>query len=352
MEYRSFAARALRADESAPPSRAIAPESLLFLVAAGHGPGPGSSDNLVKKHGVPLRSPRSGQPLARDGDNLVTPDGCERYPLRNGIPLLVDPNDSIVGQTLLARDAESEIERPKPRGLGSLVKRLLSPTKPETRRNISAFCAALKQDSPAPIVLVIGGGTAGQGTSELYDDPAIRRISFDIYRSPAIDFVADAHRIPLGDQSVDGVLIQAVLEHVLEPDRVVSEVWRVLKKGGVVYSETPFLQQVHEGAYDFSRFTHSGHRYLFRWFSVIDSGPCGGAGTQLLWSIDYFVRGLFRSRTMGKLAKLSCFWLAYFDRLIPSPFTVDSASGFYLLGRKADAPLSPSEIVGLYAGAQ
>ena len=35
---------------------------------------------------------------------------------------------------------------------------------------------------------------------------------------------------------------------------------------GIVYAETPFMQQVHEGAYDFTRYTVLGHRYLFKKF--------------------------------------------------------------------------------------
>jgi len=56
----------------------------------------------------------------------------------------------------------------------------------------------------------------------------------------------------------DAVWIQAVLEHVLDPVRVVAEIHRVLRPGGLVYSEIPFMQEVHEGAYDFTRFRLSG----------------------------------------------------------------------------------------------
>ena len=92
---------------------------------------------------------------------------------------------------------------------------------------------------------------------------------------------------------------------MLEPGRWCAEIHRVLKPGGLVYAETPFMQQVHEGAYDFTRFTESGHRYLFARFDLIDSGVTAGAGTQLLWSLDYFVRGLFRSRD-GRQGWPSC----------------------------------------------
>jgi ubiquinone/menaquinone biosynthesis C-methylase UbiE len=147
-------------------------------------------------------------------------------------------------------------------------------------------------------------------------------------------------------------VIQAVLEHVLEPQQVVDEIWRVLKPDGLVYAETPFLQHVHEGAYDFTRFTESGHRFLFRRFELVDSGCSGGPGTQLTWSIDYFARALFRSRLAGKMFKLAFSWLQLFDALVPSTFASDAASGVYFLGRRSVRNVSPQEIVAFYRGAQ
>ena len=52
----------------------------------------------------------------------------------------------------------------------------------------------------------------------------------------------------------------------------------MLKDDGLVYAETPFLQQVHGGPYDFTRFTHLGHRRLFRKFIELESGATAGAG--------------------------------------------------------------------------
>src|SRR4029079_11363432 len=114
------------------------------------------------------------------------------------------------------------------------------------------------------------------------------------------------------------VLVQAVLEHVLDPARVVGEIHRVLRPDGLVYAETPFLQQVHAGPYDFTRYTSSGHRYLFRSFEEIAAGPVAGPGTQLLWSVDHLMRGVIRSELAGKLARALFFWLRYFDRLVPT----------------------------------
>jgi len=199
---------------------------------------------------------------------------------------------------------------------------------------------------------MVGGGSIGQGMDPLYADPDIHIYAFDIYRSPYVQFVADAHQIPMPDELFDAVVIQAVLEHVLQPSDVVEEIWRVLKNDGLVYAETPFMQHVHEGAYDFTRFTESGHRYLFKRFELINSGASGGPGIQFLWSIDYFVRSLLRSRTAGKLAKLAFFWVQYLDALVPPQYAIDAASGVFFFGRKAQTTVRPSSMVDYYQGAQ
>ncbi|WP_066780512.1 class I SAM-dependent methyltransferase [Sphingomonas sp. CCH5-D11] len=301
-----------------------------------------------------LRSPVTGGPLTRCETSLVDEaDTSTRFSFVGHAPVLVDFSRSIFSQeALLANQAESQVRRPRFHGLRSQVKRLLSPPKKITSENVQEFIRLLLRDNDRPVVLVVGGGTIGQGMAPLYEHPTIRVVALDVYASPLAQLVADAHQIPLADASVDGVVVQAVLEHVLEPQVVVDEIWRVLRPGGIAYAETPFLQHVHEGAYDFLRFTASGHRWLFRRFEAIRTGVCGGAGTQMLWSIDYFVRGLFRSVAAGKVAKLSFFWLAAFDPLIPAAYASDAASGFYLMGRKSETGLTPQQMPAVYHGAQ
>lgn len=299
-----------------------------------------------------LRCPRTGQPLApQAGGWFVSSDGAHRYPTIEGTPFLIDIDQSVIDRYPQDSKTSSPVVRDNHAGLKAFAKRLVSPGKKSTRENMKKFVDLLADRKDAK-VLVIGGGTCGQGTDPLYQAANIKIISFDIYLSDRVDFVADAHNIPLPDSSVDAVLVQAVLEHVLNPEQVVREIWRVLADDGIVYAETPFLQQVHEGPYDFTRFTDSGHRYLFRKFAMIESGTSGGPGTQLLWSIDYFARALFHSRAVGKIAKVAFFWLQYVDRLIGERDSLDTASGTYFLGRKSQESLQPRDIVRFYRGAQ
>jgi SAM-dependent methyltransferase len=201
-------------------------------------------------------------------------------------------------------------------------------------------------------ILVVGGGTVGNGMDALYADRRSALLAFDIYASAVTQFIADAHRIPLAADSIDAVVVQAVLEHVLDPAQVVAEIHRVLRPHGLVYAETPFMQQVHAGPHDFSRFTASGHRYLFRAFEEIDAGPVAGPGTQMLWSLDHLVRGLTRSRVAGVLARVALFWLRYLDRLVAPGFAMDSASAYYFLGRASEHEIRPDEILHYYRGVQ
>lgn len=301
-----------------------------------------------------LQCPATGQPLLRVASGYRRHDECSvRYPILDGKPVLIDFDRSVMSATeVLGSRAASPVHRASYHRFGAwILKRVLSPEKKSTRDNISYLLAALP-DLRETVVMVVGGGTRGQGTGALYAHPRTRIVAFDVYNSPDAQLIADAHNIPLRDNSVDAVVVQAVLEHVLEPQRVVDEIWRVLRPGGLVYAETPFMQHVHEGPYDFTRFTESGHRYLFRRFSLMRSGVSGGPGTQLTWSIDYFARSLFRSRQVGKLFKFAFVWLRLFDRVIPSQYASDAASGTFFLGRKASEAISPRDIVTFYPGAQ
>lgn len=61
--------------------------------------------------------------------------------------------------------------------------------------------------------------------------------------------------IPAEDESVDFIICSEVLEHVPYPERVISEMFRVLRKGGQLYVTTPFAFPIHARPHDFFRYT-------------------------------------------------------------------------------------------------
>ncbi|WP_082962509.1 class I SAM-dependent methyltransferase [Mycobacterium sp. E342] len=276
----------------------------------------------------------------------------EPFPTVSGTPALVDFEHSVLdADRLRASQGASVVRRSK---LSHVLNRLVHPPNTTAAAQVARMLRLLRADAAAtgrpPRILVIGGAIQGDGLAELYADPAVDLVAFDIYVSPLVQFVGDGHAIPLADGCVDGVVIQAVLEHVLEPTVVAKEIHRVLRSGGIVYADSPFLQQVHEGPYDFTRFTDSGHRYVFRDFECIDSGCVAGAGTALRWSLDHFVRALTRSIRLGRLTSLCFFWLSHLDRFLDPRHSLDAASSVFFLGRKSPVPITEAQIIDYYQG--
>jgi SAM-dependent methyltransferase len=264
--------------------------------------------------------------------------------------VLVDFERSIFSRDdLIALKGNSVLPRGDDRnGARSLAKRIILGENKNARRFCSEMVAMLHKSSPRPQILVVGGGAIGNGIHEFYGRKDVDITGTDIYASPFTRLVADGHQLPFDDGSFDAVWIQAVLEHVLEPAIVVAEIYRVLKPDGLVYAETPFMQQVHEGAYDFTRYTVSGHRWLFRDFSLLSAGAVAGAGTASFWSIRYLARALTGSSMLGWIVAGPFFWLRFLDSITQPRPNNDAASGVYFFGLKGRASLNPRDMVSFY----
>lgn len=72
------------------------------------------------------------------------------------------------------------------------------------------------------------------------------------------DHFYDGQTLPFTDLSFDGVISTQVLEHVVDADAIISEIYRVIKPGGELLVSLPFVWQEHEEPYDFLRFSTFG----------------------------------------------------------------------------------------------
>jgi SAM-dependent methyltransferase len=76
--------------------------------------------------------------------------------------------------------------------------------------------------------------------------------------SHCIDAFADGANLPFRDAVFDSVIATEVLEHVPNPERVVAEMARVLRDGGLALITVPFVGELHQIPYDFRRYTKFG----------------------------------------------------------------------------------------------
>jgi SAM-dependent methyltransferase len=305
-----------------------------------------------------LVSPIDKSALQFEREHCVDDNGA-LFPIVNGVPILLD-NRSSIFQTDDFNSSKTEPLNPKG-GLKAAIISFLNKTRPSITINLSSQKnyrniekIILAKDNP--FVLIVGAGDHdGEGLISEDLSNKTQLVKTDIFLSKYIDVICDSHSLPFISESFDIVIIQAVLEHVASPYKCVSEIHRVLKPDGLVYSETPFMQQVHMGAYDFTRFTHLGHRRLFRQFSEIESGATCGTGTALAWSIKHFIRTLFRPSVLQFFVEwffsFFYFWLKYFDYLVMNkPGIYDAASGYFFFGKKSEVALSDRELIKHYKG--
>jgi len=284
---------------------------------------------------------------------------CECFfPIVNGIPVLINENSSVFSIDEFVQQRDTFFKQSQRSKIVNKLIRLIPDMSKnvKAKQNFDTFAKLLLNQSDSPKVLVLGGSILGRGIESIFSYPKIDLVESDISFGPRTVLICDAHNIPFEKDSFDGVIIQAVLEHVVDPWRCVEEIYRVLKKDGLLYAETPFIQQVHGGKYDFTRFTYLGHRRLFRNFEEIDSGAVCGPGMALAFSYKYFLLSFAKSkfirRTIDIFARLTSFYLKYIDYyLIDKARALDAASAYYFMGRKSNYILSDRDLIKLYRGA-
>jgi len=208
-------------------------------------------------------------------------------------------------------------------------------------QNLRKLSRDLVAQNRTPIILSIGCGNR-----LLPDDSEFLRstvVYVDISVEPIVDVQADAHVLPFGDASFDGVVSLAMLEHVRKSELVVSEIHRVLRPGGLVYAEVPFMQGFHARPHDFRRFTAPGMRVLFDKFEEIALGACVGPGSAVAWMLRQYLAGIVTGFGLGRKRRLVAefvagwmtFYFKYFDYLtLDKPAASEIASAFYFYGRK------------------
>ena len=70
----------------------------------------------------------------------------------------------------------------------------------------------------------------------------------------------DAQHLPFSKDTIDHALLLDVLEHIPDPLRSLDEVLRVLKRGGTLTIQVPFIYPIHDAPLDFHRWTRFGLR--------------------------------------------------------------------------------------------
>lgn len=94
-------------------------------------------------------------------------------------------------------------------------------------------------------------------------------VSFGMRNHPSI-VLFDGVNIPFADNTWDSILCTEVLEHAVEPEKLVAEMRRVLRPGGTLLLTVPFSARVHHAPHDYQRFTRFRLRRMLASFTDVE----------------------------------------------------------------------------------
>jgi len=239
------------------------------------------------------------------------------FEIKNNIPLMIEK--SLIA--FVSENRKFKIES------SPLLKRLKPPS---PSLNLSNKIKNLLDENK--MILDLGSGERRLGKEV---------ISLDVFPYPNVDIVGNADTLPFKNEIFDIIICQAVLEHVSNPQVVVKEIYRVLKKEGLVYAEIPFLQGFHPDPTDYQRYTIQGIEYLFSDFKKIESGVAVGPSSTLSWILRKYPSLFFNNKYLSRGLEFIFGWITfpikyldYFLLKTNKEKVGDLASGLFFLGKK------------------
>ncbi len=156
----------------------------------------------------------------------------------------------------------------------------------------------LKIDSNDKILLDVGAGASPY--YEIFKDTVESYIVVDMETAlpkkevrDIVQKVGIAESLPIESESIDIVLSNQVLEHVLDERKAVQESFRVLKSGGLFIGSVPHISPIHLEPFDFRRFTYYGLKKLLEDynFKVLEIEGNGGVhkAMALTLTMDWYL---------------------------------------------------------------
>lgn len=249
--------------------------------------------------------PKCHKGLIEEKGNLYCNRCNKTYRCERGIPYFIEPiKRQNVNLPILKRILKL-FKAPRPTKMLYHIRTKQDPV--HFHKKLKEFIDKFREKR----VLDIGSGGRRLGSNVIAMDLAAENI----------DMAADAHALPFRNNAFDAIVIQAVLEHVENAEKVVQEAGRVLKNKGEIFAEIPFLCPVHNDPRDYRRYTPDGFKQLFKDFTILNVGISMGPSSAFSYSLRYYLAMLFSFNSdllfeaAWNIVGWLTFWIKYIDNL-------------------------------------
>lgn len=278
----------------------------------------------------------------KDGEilegKLISSKGLE-YLIKNGIPNLIPMNSVLTNaddsQNVYKTVSKSYVSILHKIGVDSYKISQMDSLRFSIFNKTKKLCTKYLRG----VVLEIGAG--GNYLKEDFKSIYNEWISLDYdLRSDSINLRGDGQQLPFKNEIFNTIVSIDVLEHVPNPEQFVSEMFRVIKPGGIVILSTPFFFYLHEEPNDYFRFSKYGLKTIFEriGFIVIDVVPTAGVIATIGLLISIFITRTFRFSKVFLKLLLAINRFIQIKLLLPIDNKLDKnkrfAQGHFIIAKK------------------
>jgi len=153
-----------------------------------------------------------------------------------------------------------------------------------------------------------------------------------------INHIIDASgRLPFADEEYEAIFLFDVLEHVKYDHVFIRECYRILKSGGRLVVNVPFMYRFHECPHDYRRYTPSGIMYLLGEVSDFIIEKLEPIGSTLFVMEHVIAEKDFKLQGWRKLLHGLIFRSLKIFRN-PDEISYNSPFSYFFVARKSDKP--------------
>ena len=160
-------------------------------------------------------------------------------------------------------------------------------------------------------------------------------VNVDIQSKPDVDVVCDIHDLPESLGAFDVVICNGVLQYCTDPKQVAKQFLKVLKEGGYLFIDAPWIQPYCPDSPDRFRFSEDGLRTIFSDFQVVKIGPSIRAGSAFAYLGVSIAKDLTSNKYLNFVLARVAFFILYPLRVIKTTKEEKTAGAFYMICRKS-----------------